>query len=71
MRSAKALEEIVRDGLARGLLFLSDRDARPAGAAHPVGDDGSAAGRELNRRVEVSLVPLRDLEAETHQGELS
>jgi len=37
----------------------------PAGAAHPVGDDGSAAGRELNRRVEVTLVPLRDREAES------
>ena len=58
--------------------FLQARDVDavrmievPAGAAHPVGDDGSAAGRELNRRVEVSLVPLRDREAETHQGELS
>ncbi len=36
----------------------------PAGAAHPVGDNESAAGRELNRRVEVTLVPLRDRTAE-------
>ena len=43
----------------------------PAGAAHPVGDNESAAGRELNRRVEVMLVPLRDREAEASLGELS
>ena len=53
--------------------FLQARDVDavrvievPAGAAHPVGDDESAAGRELNRRVEVTLVPLRDREAKAH-----
>ncbi|TDJ44170.1 MAG: cell envelope biogenesis protein OmpA [Gammaproteobacteria bacterium] len=40
----------------------------PAGAAHPVSDDESAAGRELNRRVEVTLVPLQDREAEARSG---
>ncbi len=42
----------------------------PAGAAHPVGDNDSAAGRDLNRRVEITLVPLRDREAEANLGEL-
>jgi outer membrane protein OmpA-like peptidoglycan-associated protein len=36
----------------------------PAGAEHPVSNDGSADGRELNRRVELTLVPLRDRETE-------
>ena len=30
-----ALEAIVQEGIAAGRLFLSDADARPAGAAHP------------------------------------
>ena len=41
----------------------------PAGAAHPIGDNDSAAGRDLNRRVEVTLVPLRDREAEAEDRE--
>ena len=32
---AAGLQAIVAEGLAEGLLFISDRDARPAGAAHP------------------------------------
>ena len=48
---AKELGEIVRKGVADGLLFLSDADARPAGAAHPLanlwdnGDDPVASLR--------------------------
>ncbi|MFQ5689834.1 MAG: zinc-dependent metalloprotease [Gemmatimonadota bacterium] len=47
----EALEGIVRDGLARGLRFITDADARPPGAAHPLahlwdnGDDPIAALR--------------------------
>ena len=41
----------------------------PAGAAHPVGDNDSAAGRDLNRRVEITLVPLRDREAEDREAQ--
>jgi hypothetical protein len=49
--SNNRLREIVRQGVADGLLFLSDNDARPAGAAHPLanlwdnGDDPVAALR--------------------------
>ncbi|HXO18348.1 MAG TPA: zinc-dependent metalloprotease, partial [Thermoanaerobaculia bacterium] len=32
---AAALDAIARDGLARGLVFLTDQDARPAGGAEP------------------------------------
>jgi hypothetical protein len=38
------LEQMVREGLDRGLFILSDADARPAGAAHPLAnlwDNGS------------------------------
>ena len=47
----RQLREIVRKGISDGLLFLSDADARPAGAAHPLanlwdnGDDPVAALR--------------------------
>jgi hypothetical protein len=52
----EALDSVVRDGLARGLLFLTDRDARPLGSAHPrahLWDNGTdpAAGLELALRV--------------------
>ncbi len=40
---AKALREIVRKGVSDGLLFLSDADARPAGAAHPWPTSGITA----------------------------
>src|SRR5262249_25680457 len=53
----KALREIVTNGISDGLLFLSDADARPAGAAHPLanlwdnGDDPVASLRhEMNVR---------------------
>jgi hypothetical protein len=49
---AAGLEEIVQDGLHRGLHFLSDADARPAGAAQPranLWDNGERAEVELSR----------------------
>ncbi|NIM00531.1 MAG: DUF5117 domain-containing protein [Acidobacteria bacterium] len=50
------LDAIVREGLAAGLLFLSDQDARPAGAAHPLAnlwDNGPDPVEELRRSLEV------------------
>ncbi len=38
----------------------------PAGATYPVSDDESAASRELDRRVEVTLVPLQDRKREAN-----
>ncbi len=32
----RELEKIVKEGVANGMLFLADQDARPAGAAHPL-----------------------------------
>jgi len=53
---AKQLAAILRAGIQRGLLFLSDPDARPAGSAHPAAhlwDNGVNAVDELNRMIAV------------------
>jgi acetamidase/formamidase len=58
---AKELEKIVRKGVSDGLLFLSDRDSRPAGAAHPLanlwdnGDDPVAALRHAMKVRTIAL----------------
>ncbi len=49
---AKELEAIIHEGLDRGLLFLSDADARPAGASEPranLWDNGDDPIAELER----------------------
>ncbi|MFK8102257.1 MAG: zinc-dependent metalloprotease [Saprospiraceae bacterium] len=49
---AAALNKIIQDGIAAGLSFLSDRDARGAGGAHPqahLWDNGTDAVQELDR----------------------
>lgn len=46
----KALDDILAKGRADGLLFISDRDARSPGGAHPVAhlwDNGNNAAEEL------------------------
>ena len=64
-----------RDYLARvldenrrlGLRFVTDRDARPLGGAHPYAhlwDNGRAAARELERLLELRAVALRRLGAD-------
>ncbi|MEE8138299.1 MAG: zinc-dependent metalloprotease [Thermoanaerobaculia bacterium] len=58
---AAALEQVVREGLERGLLFLSDDDARPAGAAHPkanLWDNGADPVAQLRREMEVRRIAL-------------
>jgi hypothetical protein len=35
MEEPAALDAILREGIARGLVFLTDQDARPEGSAHP------------------------------------
>ncbi len=57
----KQLEAITRDGIERGLLFLTDHDARPAGAANPLAnlwDNGPDPVEELARVLEVRRVAL-------------
>ena len=52
----KELDAILRRATGRGLLFLSDSDARPEGSAHPLAhlwDSGSNPVDELNRMMDV------------------
>lgn len=50
------LHEILSRGIARGIIFLSDQDARPAGSAHSqthLWDNGANAIEELNHVIQV------------------
>ncbi len=56
-----ALEAIVEEGLQRGIRFLSDQDARPEGAAHPLAalwDNGSDPIAALENEIEVRRIGL-------------
>lgn len=58
---AAELEAIVQDGLQRGLRFITDADARPAGAAHPLAglwDNGSDPVEMLKHEIEVRRIGL-------------
>jgi hypothetical protein len=58
-----ALEEIIRDGLSREIRFLTDQDARPAGAAHPLAalwDNGSDPIAALEHEIEVRRIGLEN-----------
>jgi len=52
----EGLKSIIHDAQSKGLKFISDRDARPAGGAHPYAhlwDNGPNAVTELNRMMDV------------------
>lgn len=56
-----ALDAIVKDGLAHGLLFLTDADARPEGAAQPLvslWDNGPDPVAALERELAVRRIAL-------------
>ncbi len=56
-----ALKQIISDARARGLIFLTDQDARPAGSAHPqthLWDNGTDAASELRRMLAVRKAAL-------------
>jgi len=62
----KALAGILDAARARGLLFLSDADARPPGSAHPqvhLWDNGPDAVAELNRWMKVRARALERFSA--------
>ncbi|MEX1221856.1 MAG: zinc-dependent metalloprotease [Idiomarina sp.] len=55
-KDTQSLETILRENRALGLTFISDRDARPAGGAHPeahLWDNGSDAVTELERILDI------------------
>ncbi|MCC7133563.1 MAG: zinc-dependent metalloprotease [Gemmatimonadales bacterium] len=56
-----ALERLIESARARGLTFLTDQDARPAGSAHPtthLWDNGADAAAELDRMMKVRQAAL-------------
>lgn len=56
-----ALERIIEDGVAAGMLFITDADARPPGAAHPLAslwDNGADPIAELRHEMEVRRIGL-------------
>jgi hypothetical protein len=57
-----ALDKILTDAFARGLRFLTDQDARPAGSSSSVAhlwDSGADAVEELNRLMTVRAAALK------------
>jgi hypothetical protein len=55
------LNEIINNAAARGLIFISDADARPQGSAHPkahLWDNGTDATADLARILQVRSVAL-------------
>ncbi len=69
---AIGLKRMIDDASQQGLLYLSDADARPAGAAHPqanLWDNGSDAIVELRHLMEVRRISLRGLETDQPQAD--
>jgi hypothetical protein len=66
------LDKILKDAFGRGLRYLTDQDARPAGSSSSVAhlwDSGSNAVDELNRIMQVRAAALRRLgENNVRQG---
>jgi hypothetical protein len=57
----KAQDALIREGLSRGLIFLTDEDARPEGSASPVAhlwDNGESAAEGLRQALAVRRVGL-------------
>jgi hypothetical protein len=55
------LERMVQEGLARGMRFITDQDARPAGGAHPLAalwDNGDDPIAELRHEMEVRRIGI-------------
>jgi hypothetical protein len=68
-----ALDSIIQDGLHRGIRFITDQDARPPGAAHPLAalwDNGADPVAYLNHEIQVRKVGLEHFgEAMIRPGE--
>ncbi len=59
----QALEMIIRESIDRSLYFISDRDARPMGSAHPYAhlwDNQLNAADELNRMIEIRKIVIHN-----------
>ncbi len=57
-----ALDAILEDGIAKGLYFITDEDARPLGSAHPhahLWDNGGDPAAELDRVMAIRAAALK------------
>ncbi len=57
-----ALDKLVDEGMRAGMLFISDADARPAGAAHPLAnlwDNGADPVASLRHEMDVRRIALQ------------
>ena len=57
------MEDIIQDGIERNLIFITDKDARPLGSAHPkahLWDNGKDPVTELSNLMEVRKVALNN-----------
>ena len=62
-REQAALEKIIQKGIADGMLFIDDQDARSVGTAHPlasVWDNGADAIATLRHEMDVRRIGLKD-----------
>jgi hypothetical protein len=58
---ATELEQVLEDGVAQGMLYIQDSDARPLGSAHPMAslwDNGTDAVATLKHEMEVRRIGL-------------
>jgi hypothetical protein len=58
----KSLNDILQSAIARGLIFITDQDARPAGGAHPLAhlwDNGAEVIDELANVMQVRSAALK------------
>ncbi len=59
----EALRKIIEESISKGLLFITDQDARPVSGAHPsahLWDNGKDAVEELTRLIKVREVALKN-----------
>ncbi len=68
----KELNDIIKEGISQGLIFISDQDARPTGGAHPLAhlwDNGKNPIDELERVLQIrSLAISRFSESNIREG---
>jgi uncharacterized protein DUF4953/uncharacterized protein DUF5117/uncharacterized protein DUF5118 len=60
---SKALNEIIQKSIGKGLLFISDRDARAQGGAHiyaHLWDNGSDPSKELDRVLKIRAIAIQN-----------
>lgn len=58
------LSQIIQESLNSGLYYISDKDSRPEGSAHPYAhlwDNNTNAANELNRIIEIRKIALNNM----------